>query len=260
MPKHSLLALPEPRDAPAPAGPRGGSSPRFPSRQRQLSTYGPEFRRLRQALAREDGSMALRADPGSLAPDRVIVFEVAGNLGDFQTAVAKIPGLEFLGESDIDFAADADFAVIDTRKGTKGQDRTDKPVPGRFYLTMPDTAAFEQLLNLWEQWEKTGTVSRGLAPFAHLFKQLHAVRPWGPLDRIDEDTVSFWREETQRHPDRPVRVEVELWFRGTSAQRQRASGDFSALDHGTGRDGRPRGRDRRDRLPRLPCRYSGRRD
>ena len=78
------------------------------------------------------------------------------------------PGARILGESDIDFAADADFAVGDTRKATKGQDRTDKRVPGRFYLTMPDTAAFEQLLNLWEQWETTGAVSRGLAPFAHL--------------------------------------------------------------------------------------------
>src|ERR1700733_5300743 len=112
MPKRSLLALPEPREVSPPAGPRGGSSPRLPSRQRQLSTYGPEFHRLRQALARGDGGMALRADPESLAPDRVIVFEVAGTLGDFQAAVAKIPGLEFLGETDTDFAADADFAVI----------------------------------------------------------------------------------------------------------------------------------------------------
>jgi hypothetical protein len=173
--------------------------------------------------------MALRADPESLAPDRVVVFEVAGNLGGFQTAVAKVPGLEFIGESDTDFAADANFAVIDTRRATKGQDRTDKPVPGRFYLTMPDTAAFEQLLSLWEQWERAGTVSHGLAPFAHLFGQLHAVRPWGPLDRIDEDTIAFWREEMQRHPERAVRLEVELWFRGTSAQRQRASADFRRL-------------------------------
>ncbi len=229
MPKHSLLALPEPREASAPPGPRGGSSPRLPSRQRQVSVYGPEFRRLREALAREDGSLALQADPGSLAPDRVIVFEVAGNLGDFQAAVAKIPGLEFLGESDTDFAPDADFAVIDDRKDTKGQDRTDKRVPGRFYLTMPDTVAFAQLLNLWEQWEKNGAVSRGLAPFANLFHQLHAVRPWGPLDRIDDESVAFWREETQRHPERPVRVEVELWFRGTSAQRQRAASNFRRL-------------------------------
>jgi hypothetical protein len=171
----------------------------------------------------------LRADPGSLAPDRVIVFEVAGNLGDFQAAIAQIPGLEFLGECDTDSAPDTDFAVIDTRKATKGQDRTDKRVPGRFYLTMPDTAAFGQLLNLWEQWETTGAVSRGFAPFAHLFQQLRAVRPWGPLDRIDEDTIAFWREETQRHPDQAIRVEVELWFHGTPTRRQRAATDFRLL-------------------------------
>jgi hypothetical protein len=173
--------------------------------------------------------MALHADPESLAPDRVIVFEVAGNLGDFQAAVSKIHGLEFLGESDTDFAADENFAVVDTRKATKGQDRIDKRVPGRFYLTMPDTTAFEQLLSLWEQWETSGTVTHGLAPFAHLFQQLHAVRPWGPLDRIDEETIAFWREETARHPDRPVRVEIELWFHGMPARRERASGDFRRL-------------------------------
>ncbi|HTV67610.1 MAG TPA: S8 family peptidase [Rhizobiaceae bacterium] len=173
--------------------------------------------------------MALRDDPASLAPDRVIVFEVAGDLGDFRRAVERVPGLEFLGESDIDFAADADFAVIDTRKGREGQDRPDKRVPGRFYLTMPDTAAFEQLLSLWEQWERTGRVSHGLSAFANLFQQLHAVRPWGPLDRVDDDTIAFWREETQRHPQRAVRIEVELWFRLASEQRESVSSHFRRL-------------------------------
>ena len=229
MAKRSLLALPEPREASPPPGQRRGPGPRLPSQQRQVSTYGPEFRRLRQALGRDDGSMALRADPESLAPDRVIVFEVAGDLGDFQAAVTQIPGLEFLGENDTDFAADADFAVVDTRKATKGQDRDDKRVPGRFYLTMPDTAAFGQLLNLWEQWERTGAVDRGFAPFAHLFQQLHKVRPWGPLDRIDDDTIAFWREETQHHPNRPVRVEVELWFHDAPGRRQEAAADFRRL-------------------------------
>lgn len=76
--------------------------------------------------------MALRGDPESLAPDRVIVFEVAGNLGDFQAAVTKIPGLEFLGESDTDFTADVDFAVIDTRKATKGKTGLTSPCRGAF--------------------------------------------------------------------------------------------------------------------------------
>ena len=55
------------------------------------------------------------------------------------------------------------------------------------------------------------------------------LRPWGPQDRIPDETIAYWREEARRHPDRAVRTEVELWFRRTSERREQASREFRAL-------------------------------
>lgn len=218
MPERPLLRLPDPNDISAPPGHGGGSELRLPPRQRQKDKFGPTFGRLRTTL---NNGVELRSDPTSLAPERVIVFEYAGTIVNLQKAAAHIPGLEFIGEYESDFDADEDFAVVDERKGREGQDRTDKPVPSRLYLAMPDMRAFQELLRLWDRWERDEPLGRGFSPFEHLFKQLHDVRPWGPQDRISEDTIEFWREEIRRNPGGPVRAEVELWYR-ESEERRRA--------------------------------------
>ena len=231
--KHPLLILPTP-DPIATSGHGGGGNLRFPTKQRQISNYGPVFTRLRQALGRTSGAIELRDDPSSLAPDRVIVFEIASTITDFFKAVARVAGLEFMAEYEADFAPDENFAIKDTRKGKTGEYRTDKTIGGRFYLAMPDVQAFRQLLSLWDRWERNVPLETGFAPFEHLVAQLHALRPWGPLDRIPEETVRFWQEESDRTPDRPVRTEVELWFHQSPERRRRSSEDFAALVTATG--------------------------
>lgn len=223
MPERPLLRLPTPNPVDLPPGPRGGSQIRFPSRARQQDHFGPQFTRLRSVLSRRDGAVRLRDDPSSLAPDRVIVFEIAGTIQNFFKAVARIEGLEFMAEYEADFLADEDFAVKDTRRGKEGEDRAEKVVPGRLYLAMPDVRALEELLRLWERWLRGETLGIGYTPFTHLFEQLHALRPWGPQDRIPEETVAFWREESERRPDQPVRTEVELWYRESDRRRREAS-------------------------------------
>ncbi len=229
MPERPLLILPTPERAEPLRGFGGGDRIRRPNRARQATRFGPLFNRLREALARKEGAIALHRDPSSLAPDRVIVFEVAGAIGRFAEAVAHVPGLEFLVETEAEFAPDEDFAVIDARKGREGKDRTDRPVTGRLYLVMPDVQAFGQLLSLWNRWVRGESLGQGFAPFEQLFALLHDVRPWGVQDRIPDETVQFWQEETAEHPERPVRTEVELWFHQTRVRRQRASDDLRAL-------------------------------
>jgi hypothetical protein len=173
--------------------------------------------------------MELRDDPSGLAPDRVIVFEIAGTITDFFKAVARVDGLEFMAEYEEDFAPDESFAVKDTRKGKVGEDRADKPVPGHFYLAMPDVQALRELLRLWDRWERNLPLESGFAPFAHLFQQLRALRPWGPVDRIPDETVQFWLEESARNPDRPVRTEVDVWFYQNADRRQLASANLASV-------------------------------
>ena len=234
MPTRPLLRLPAPNPVAIPAGPRGGQNIRFPLRGRQRDKFGPLFTRLQSVLNRQGGALQLREDPTSLAPERVIVFEIAGMVANFLKAVGRVRGLEFMAEYEGDFAADQDFAVQDGRRGREGQDRTDKAVPARFYLAMPDLQALRELLSLWERWGRGEPLGTGFAPFEHLFTQLRAIRPWGPQDRIPDETVAFWREESARNPGQPVRTEVEMWYRDNEGRRTTASRNLSALVGGAG--------------------------
>ena len=228
MPEGPLLPLPKPNTTKLPPGPRDLTLLRFPTKTTQTGKVGPLFNRLREVLSRP-GAAQLQIDPQSLAPDRIIVFEVAGTVPNFLKAVSRIPGFQFMGEFEDKFPADERFAVKDDRDGRRDQDRLDRPVPGRFYLAMPDIRALSQLVHLWGRWQKTGKLERGLTPFAHLFLQLRDLRPWGPRDRIPEETIAFWQEQLALHPDQPVRSEVELWYRESEFHRRAVSNRLQAI-------------------------------
>jgi hypothetical protein len=229
MPTRPLLRLPNPNPVTVPGGHWGAEKIRFPSRGRQGDKFGPLFARLNSVLGRQGDPIELRDDPSSLAPERVIVFEIAGTVANFIKAVSRIKGLEFMAEYETEFAADEDFVLQKKDKNKVVHDRPDKAVPGCFYLAMPDVRALNELLSLWQRWQNGESLGRGYTPFEHLFAQLRALRPWGPQDRISEETLAFWRAETERHPGEPVRTEVELWYRDSRDRRNAASQTLSAL-------------------------------
>ena len=212
MAEYPLLPLPpaEPGEPPAPPGfPQGG--PRL-SPQRQGQRLGPRFERLRTVLASDESGLSLRADPSSIAPERALVFEVAGSIKDFYQLVTRIRGLEFLADEETAFGPDEDFFEVDTRKDRKGQPRKDKPVGGRLYLAMPDVRALRELLRLWDIWQSEGALPRGHTSWRDIFTSLRNVRAWGPVDRIADETIAFWREELGAEPSEPLRIEAELWY------------------------------------------------
>ncbi len=229
MADRPLLILPTPEPIAPPPGQGRGGDIRKPERDVQVRRFQPVFRRLRQALdGGAAGAMELRDDPSSLAPDRVIVFEIAGSVDRFVGAVSRVPGLEFMAEYETEEPPDELFSVEDTRKGRKGEVRGDKNVPGRFYLAMPTAGAFDELLSLWGRWSRGERLGQGYTPFEKVFEQLRVLRAWGAEDRILDETIAYWQDELARAPDRPVRTEVELWFFPTDAARHDASRRLAA--------------------------------
>jgi hypothetical protein len=164
--------------------------------------------------------MALRADPDGIAPERALVLEVAGSLGDFYSQVGRIGGLEFLLEDEAEFEPSDDFYMIQTQRGE--QVRADKPVGGRLYMAMPDMRALREILSLWDRYHQGQGMPFGFAPWRNLFDMLSDLRAWGPQDRVLPETLEFWRERIADRPDDPVRFEVEVWFHEGAERRARA--------------------------------------
>jgi hypothetical protein len=163
----------------------------------------------------------LRDDPNAIVPERALVFEVAGALTDFYRALSGIPGLELLGEEDSESPADEDFAVVED-----GKRKTSKAVPLRLYFTMPDTEALRELVRLWELYKAELPLGYGKGQWKNVFGHLADVRPWGPKDRLTEETIRNWRERLNEAPGQPVLFEVEFWYRDQETRRESVAGGF----------------------------------
>lgn len=170
MTDYPLLPIPNPGRAKRPKGGGGGGKIQTPSLDRQRERLGPTFQRLRDIFDQNRDPLSLREDPAGIAPERALVFEVAGSIGDFNAAVGKINGLDFLADQDLIFAADGDFGVIETRKGREPGIREDRPIVGRLYMAMPDTRALRNLVSLWRRYEAGQSAPFGFAPWFDMFK------------------------------------------------------------------------------------------
>ena len=225
-----LLPLPVPEVRKPPRGrPFQPSRPHGPTRQRQGQRLGPVFERLATVLDGDGDPLVLGDDPGGLAPERVIVFEVAGSISGFASACSKVPGMAYLAEQESELEPDEDFWTVDARKGRKGQRREDKLVDGRVYAAMPDVRALRELLSLWRRYQRGADADYGFGPWFDLFDYLYELRPWGPKDRVSDDTLEGFRQDLDAEPDGPVTIEVELWHRENRAQRARARGKLASV-------------------------------
>lgn len=228
-----LLTLPTAVEIVRPAGQNFVPPPmRTPSGKRQRRRLEGEYQRLVNALNSPRGLMSLRDDPASIAPDRAIVFEIAGSVANFYKAAAKVPGLEFIAEEDYDFEADDDFAMLDD----ENLPDADSPVTGRFYLAMPNDGALNDILRLYREWRRGRKLARGFTPWRDLFACLKIMRPWGPQDRITDDAVAAWREEIAEAGVAEVRVEAELFYRKTTVDRANAMAGLNRAARALGGD------------------------
>jgi hypothetical protein len=144
-------------------------------------------------LARENGALELRADANSLAPERLLVFEVRGPVSEFAHAIRAVPGLELIDEEEI-----------------SGDDQDKAPVA---YLMMPDAQALGQLVSLWRRWQRD-ELRVGETPWRNVFQLLRDLRPWGPLDRVQNFDRDFLTQEIEGRAEGDlITLEIELIYR-----------------------------------------------
>jgi len=164
MPDLSLLLFPNPIFADRDPGTGRGTSFVRPGIARQRARIAPKFATLAQAFASR--RMTLQEIAPTENPELVLVLETIGPVDNFASAVARVPGLEWLVErTEDDVAPDDDFFV---------EDQPEKALSGRLFLLSTNEAALQQLLSLWNRYQTNpaAKLDRGLAPFKHVFEQL----------------------------------------------------------------------------------------
>lgn len=166
-------------------------------RDRQEALGARTIDRLSAALERDPSGLTLRSDPEGLAPERLLVFDVLGDVGGFARAARDV-GLDLVDEVELE-PDEEDFRTIR-------------------YLLVPDTKALKKLVGLWRTWREQGELPRGFAPWRKVFERLRDLRPWGPQDRIEEMDAAILSEAIEDLPDSArLSVEIELVFLASEA-------------------------------------------
>lgn len=215
-----------PLGAPAIRGRTAGSgfrpTLRGPSAEVQSQRLWTPLRRLTEAF--EAGRLGVAADPSALEPEQVLVLEIAGELDEFASAVRNVAGLEFLAEElEEDKVEPDDFAVIDSQ----GRRR---PYRRELFVVASDYTAWQQLLSLWQRYQRGEQFPRGLASFRHLFSRLREMRAWDDRDRLERTGVlDVWKRElANAGDDELVPFEAELWMRRNHERRVAALAQLEA--------------------------------
>jgi hypothetical protein len=178
----------------------GFPRPRQISPAEQLqSPAGQRLQRLAQILTPGANALQLKADPAGIAPERLLVFDLTADVGNFMRAAAGIPGLEFVGADELE-----------------AQDGDRDPA---LYLMIPDAKALIQMVNLWRTYVAGRPLPYGFAPWRNLFLQMKDLRAWGPEDRLTAEDRTVLAEQ-QADERGFVRIELELVYRAVALEVQ----------------------------------------
>jgi hypothetical protein len=97
------------------------------------------------------------------------------------------------------------------------------------YVTMPTLGGLQKVVSYWKRYAGGEARSKDTAVWWALFGYLKDVRPWSAKDRIDPTVAPYLERVLKRAPDQPVRLELDLWYRGDAGLRAAADDYVSAL-------------------------------
>ena len=182
-----------------------------PGVARQKERLGPAFQKLEDVF--EAKRAELSASASGMEPEKVLVIETADAVSDFQRAVRSIPGLEWLGEFELD-DMEPDYFHYESNPS--------KPVPHVLYLAMTNQRAIEEIVSLWNLWKSDEQkFSEGRTKWRDLFSLCRTIRYWNTDDRLKETGLIDALQDILADAPQSVSMEIEFWHR--SEVRLRAS-------------------------------------
>lgn len=165
----------------------------------------------------------MSARPSEASPDRALVFEVIGPVANFISA-ARQAGLEWLAEAQ-DYGLSQDEDLGDD----EGEDDALASGETLLYVTMPTIGGLQRVLALWKRYVEGSPKPTDSGDWWLLFGYLSDLRTWSARDRVDPTAHAYVERMLERHPKRPVRLELDLWFRESPDLRANAEAYVEAL-------------------------------
>lgn len=165
-----------------------------------------------------------------LEPERVLVFELKGELVDFYKAVEKTEGMEFLCETyiceeepDENFVFKKDDIIEDAVK-----------IPKRLFLTINNLTALNQIKSYWDNYIHGTVFRRGTTKFRTLFEQLNDIRYYSVKDRYEDTGILEYFHERLELGEEELFFEIELTFRDNVEYLNKVYNHIKALVEGNG--------------------------
>lgn len=206
---------------------KGRRKPRFPAKipyDRQAQRLGQFFIKAERSLATYADDVEVTADPRAVCPERCLVFELVGDVPEFNLA-AQALGLEWLGTEAM--TDDVEEALADDEADPNAPEN--QP-PQRLYLTMPDERALRRLLTQWKRFARGDNCEdNGQRGLWKLFGYLHDMRVWSVQDRLDPTLLDYVANMLAKDPDEHVTVDLDLWYRNHDERRDESIGTLNDM-------------------------------
>lgn len=165
-----------------------------------------------------ESGISVADDPAAATPERALVFEVIGPVANFARAAREL-GFDWLAE---------DY-LPDPEEGEDEDDSSDDTGTSRLYLTMPSLEGLRRLLGYWRAYTQGRRRPDEARAWWALFGYLSDVRVWSAKDRLDPSLIRYITLTLDSDPMRPVRMEVDLWFRHDEDARQKAADSLKEI-------------------------------
>lgn len=183
-----------------------------PSKENQKGKFEKKITNLDTAIANE--AITLSLSVAGLEPERLLVFEIKGEIEDFYKAVEKTEGMEFLGESFIG-EEDPDDSFIYRKYDKETEEIIDdkKKISKRLFLTINNQSALNELKRYWDYYQKGFGFKHGTTKFRTLFEQLNDIREYSVRDRYEDTGILDYFKERLSLKEEEIFFELELTFR-----------------------------------------------
>lgn len=209
-----LLIFPKPSKIIPRTVPDPRPQPKFfgPEKSIQEARFNEKISNLDTVITNE--SIKLSQSVVGLEPERILVFEIKGEIIDFYKAVEKTEGMEFLAEFYVgEDDPDKDFIFRKFDNNNKVFVDDSRKIPRRLFLTINNNSALKELKGYWDNFKLGKDFKRGFTKFRTLFEQLNDVRYYSVTDRIIDTGIFEYFTERLKLNDEEIYFEIELSFR-----------------------------------------------